>query len=100
MFVLAAPGAHSLNAVVNWHAGAWSKVWQADKPKVVDNTLLHVKKFVAEVRSGTEGPKRRVGNFENEASSGEPHGGRSLAKRAERTQWQFFGCLTPTIAAQ
>ena len=40
--VQGAPGAHSLGAVVNWHAGAWSKVWQANKPEVVDNTLGRV----------------------------------------------------------
>ena len=31
VFTLDAPGAHSLSAVVNWHAGEWSKVCRADK---------------------------------------------------------------------
>ena len=60
VFILTALGAHSLSAVVNWHAGAWSKVWQANKPEVVDNTLSKVNAFLAEVRKGTDGSRSQI----------------------------------------
>ena len=58
LFILTAPGAHSLSAVVNWHAGAWSKVWKANKPEVVDDTLTKVSEFLTEVRNATDASRQ------------------------------------------